>query len=84
MEARYLLNLIDSVNAWRETPTDAEDLIIDNCCQRQVIEDIGNHLPRRLNAVLLHSLVLKAVAPRHLAALMIAAKQGDTIRVLQL
>lgn len=63
---------------------EAEDLILDERGEWQVVEEVGEVLPDVGVAVLAEALVVEAVDLRDLARLVVAAEDGDALRVADL
>jgi len=63
---------------------EAEDLVVNQRRQREVIEQIGKILPNVGVAILAQALVIKAVYLCDLARLMVAAQNRDAVRVADL
>ena len=53
--------MIKGVDAWRETTVQAEDIVLDDGRERQVIEQRGELLPDFRISVLAEALVIEAV-----------------------
>lgn len=54
-------NLIDSIDVGRETSVKTEELPVDGGCEWKILEEVGEHLPDVLVAVLLDALLVEAV-----------------------
>lgn len=57
-----------------------EDLIVDERRQRKEVEKVGKVFPNVRVAVLAQTFIVEAINLRDLTGLMIAAKDGDTLR----
>jgi hypothetical protein len=62
----------------------AEDLVVDEGGEGQVVEEVGEVLPDVGVAVLAQALVVEAVDLSDLAGLVVATKNGDALRVSNL
>ena len=60
-ESIELLDLIKGVDAWRETTVQAEDIVLDDGRERQVIEQRGELLPDFRISILAEALIIEAV-----------------------
>lgn len=83
-EAVELSNLVESVDAGRETTVEAEDVTLDDRSQRQVVKQLREVLPHVGVAILAQALVIEAVHLRDLLGLVVTAQNGDTVRVAHL
>ena len=70
---------VEAIQAGRQTTVQAEDLILHDCRERQVVEQIGEVLPDVGIAVLAHALVVEAIHLGDLATLVIAAQDRDSV-----
>ena len=61
LDAVELTNLVESVDGGRETSMQTEDLSLDNCCQRQVIEEFSESLPHIRISVLAQALIVETI-----------------------
>lgn len=59
----------------------AEDLVVDEGCEREVIEQVGEVLPDVRVAVLAQALVVETVDLCDLSRLVVAAQDGDSLGV---
>lgn len=78
------LDLVECVQAWRQTSMQAEDLVLDHSSQRQVIKQVSQELPHVCIAVLAHTLVVKAIDLGDLAAFVITSQNGETVTISNL
>jgi hypothetical protein len=74
-------NVIERVDAGRETTVQTEDLIVNQCSQRQVVEQICEVLPDIGVAVLAETLVVEAVHLGDLSRLVVSAEDGNALGV---
>ena len=79
-----LFNLVQGVDAGRETSVQAENLVLNHSSQRQVVEEISQVLPNVSVAVLAHALVVKPINLRDLSALVVASEDADAVFVANL
>jgi len=68
-----LLDLIESVNAWRETTVKTENLSFYYCCQRQVIKELCELFPNICISVFPQAFIIKTISIRKLDIRKIAA-----------
>lgn len=76
--------LIESVDCWRQTTVDAKYLIVDNGGQAEIVENFSAVAPDVHRAILLQAFVIKPVYLGNLARFVIAANEGNAIRVANL
>jgi hypothetical protein len=74
-------NVIEGVDARRQTAVQAEDLVVNQGGEREVVEEVCEVLPDVGVAVLSEALVVEAVDLCDLAGLVISAQDGDSLRV---
>ena len=58
---------------------ETEDLVLDHCCQRQVVKQVSQVLPHVGIAILAEALVIEAVDLGDLATLVVATEDSDTL-----
>jgi len=63
---------------------EAEDLVFDNCSQRQVVEQLSEDLPHVSISVFAEALVVEAVHLGDLSAFVVASQDGDSVAVTHL
>jgi hypothetical protein len=78
-----LFDIIDVLQTWRQTGMYTEHSIVNNCGQRQVVEQVCELLPDRQTAVLALALDLKSIDLRDLARFVISSQQSETTRISQ-
>lgn len=61
-----------------------EYLILDKCCEREIVEEIGEIFPDRRVAVLSEAFVIEAVDLSDLARFVVTTEDGDALRVSDL
>jgi hypothetical protein len=59
-----LTNLVEGVNAWRETTMETEDLAFNHCSQGQVIEELGELLPHVSIPVFPEAFIVETISKR--------------------
>mmetsp|Transcript_31083 Transcript_31083/g.91139 ORF Transcript_31083/g.91139 Transcript_31083/m.91139 type:complete len:336 (-) Transcript_31083:76-1083(-) len=74
-------DLVEGVDGGGEAAVHAEDLVLDQRRERQVVEDLCAVPPDVDRAVLAQALVIKAVHLRDLPRLVVASDQGDAVRI---
>lgn len=62
LDSVELSDLIESVDGWRESSVETEDLTLDDGCQRKVIEEFGKLLPDVGVSVLSQALVIETIS----------------------
>lgn len=77
-------NIVQSVDAGRQTAVQTEDLIIDQGSERQVVEQVCKVFPDIRVAVLAETLVVETVDLGDLAGLVVATENGDALWVSNL
>jgi hypothetical protein len=86
----YFLNavkrpdVIEGVNARRETTVETENLVVDQGGQREVIEKIREVFPDICVSVLAKALVVEAVHLSDLSRLVVSTEDGDALGVSNL
>lgn len=74
-------DVVERVNARRETTVQTEDLVVDQGSERQVVEKVCEVFPHIGVAVLAETLVVKAVHLGDLTGLVVATEDGDALGV---
>lgn len=77
-------DVVKSVDTWRQTAVQAEDLIIDQSGERKVVKQVGEVLPDVGVAVFAEALVVEAVYLSDLAGLVVSSKDGYALGVSNL
>jgi len=77
-------NVVKGINAGRQTTVETEDLVVDQCRQRQVIEEVGKVLPDVRVAVFTQTFVVEAVDLRDLSGFVVSTENGDALWVANL
>lgn len=77
-------DVVERVDAGRQASVQAEDLVVDEGCEGQVVEEIGEVLPHVCVAVFPEALVVEAVDLGDLARLVVAAEDSDAPGVADL
>ena len=77
-------DLVERVDRGREAAVDAEDLVLDDGREREVVEDLGAIPPHVDRTVLAQALVVEAVDLRDLPALVVASDERDAVGVAHL
>lgn len=77
-------NVVECIDTWGKTAVQAEDLVIDQCRQREVVEEIGEVLPHVRISVFSETLVVEAVDLSDLSGLMVSSEDGDARRISNL
>ena len=79
-----LPDLVQRVDAGRETAVQAEDVVLDDSSERQIVEEAGEILPDISIAILAKALVIEAIGPVYRAALVVSTKEVELIWILDL
>lgn len=74
-------NVVQCIDAGRETAVEAEDLVFDEGGEREEIEKVGEVLPHVGVAVFAQALVVEAVDLCDLAGFVVTAEDGDALRI---
>lgn len=74
-------DVVQSVNAGRQTSVEAENLVVDQGSQRQVVEEIGKVLPYVGVAVLSKAFIVETIDLGNLSGLVVASENGDALGV---
>lgn len=82
-EAVNDLDLINAMDAGRQTTVDAEDLVIDNAGEGEIVEHVGEVVPDSSVAVLAAAFGVEAVGLSNTARLVVATDQVNAMRVAQ-
>eukprot|EP00166_Cyanidium_caldarium_P005904 ctg_754.g447 len=77
-------DLIQRVHRGRQAAVQTQNAVVDQRCQRHIVEHVGKILPHVGVAVLSQALIVKAVHLGDLARLVIAAQDGHSPRIPQL
>lgn len=74
-------DVVESVDAWRETSVETEDLIVDKGGKGEVVEEVGEVFPYIGIAILSKALIIEAVDLSDLAGFVVATENGDALGV---
>jgi hypothetical protein len=77
-------NLVQGVDCGGQTTMDAEDLVVDDSGQAEVIKNLSAVSPYIDGAVFTEALVIKAINLRNLTRFVVATNEGDSVRVSHL
>lgn len=77
-------NIVEGVDAGRKTSVEAEDLVVDEGGEGEIVEKIGEVLPHVCISVLAEAFIVEAVHLGDLARFMVATKDGDPLWVSNL
>ena len=80
-KAVKLTNLVQSVNAGRETSMQAEDVVLNNGSQWQKVKERCKILPDFSVAILAKAFIVEAIDLSNLLRLMVSTQNGDTVGV---
>jgi len=74
-------DVIKGVDGWAETSVEAENLILNEGCEGEEIEEVRKILPDIGVAVFSQTLIVESIDLCDLARLVISTKNGDSLRV---
>jgi len=77
------LDLIDAMDAGRQTAVDAEDLVVDDAGEGEVVEHVGEVVPNSSVAVLAAAFRVETVGLGDSSRLVVAADEMDAMRVAE-
>ena len=77
-------DIVKGVDAWREAAVKAEDLVVDECGKREVVEEVGEMLPYVGIAIFAEALVVETVNLGDLAGLVVSSEDSDALWVADL
>lgn len=77
-------DVIKGINGRAQAAMETENLVIDECGEGKVVEEVGKALPDTRVAVLTQALIVEAVNLCDLAGLVIATKDCDALWVTNL
>jgi hypothetical protein len=78
------LNLINAMDAGRQTTVDAKDLVVNDAGEREVVEHVGEVVPDSSVAVLAAALGVETVGLGNSSRLVVAADKVDAMGVAKL
>lgn len=79
-----LLDLVQSVNRWREATMEAEDVVLNDGTKWKVIEQSCEFLPHLGIAILAQALIVESIDLSDLLRLVVTAQNGDTVGIADL
>lgn len=74
-------DVIEGVDAGRETSVEAEDLVVDEGGKGEVVEEIGEVFPHIGIAIFTQALIVETIHLGDLAGLVVATEDGDALRI---
>ena len=77
------LDLIDAMDAGRQTTVDAEDLVVDDAGEGEVVEHVGEVVPDSSVAVLAAAFCVETVGLSNTSRLVVAADEVDAVRIAE-
>lgn len=77
------LDLIDAMDAGRQTTVDAEDLVVDDAGEGEVVEHIGEVVPNSSITVLAAALCVETVGLGNSSRLVVPADEVDAVRIAE-
>lgn len=70
-------DLVESLQTGRQTSVKTEDFILDDSCERQVVEQVGQVFPDVRVSVLANAFIVEAIHLRNLSTFVVTAQDGD-------
>jgi hypothetical protein len=61
LDAVKLADLVQTIEGWRETTMEAEDLLFYNCCEWEVVEQVSEEFPHVGVTVLAQALIVETI-----------------------
>jgi hypothetical protein len=74
-------DIIEGVDAWGETSVEAEDLVIDQGCKGEVVEEVGEVFPDVRIAIFSEALIIETVDLGDLAGFVVTTEDCDALRI---
>lgn len=74
-------DVIKSIDTWGKTSVEAEDLVVDECSERKIIEEICEVFPYVGIAVFSEAFIVEAINLGDLAGLMVTAEDCDALGI---
>jgi hypothetical protein len=74
-------DVIEGIDAGGKTSVEAEDLVVDEGGEGEVVEEIGEVLPYIGVAIFAETLIIEPVDLCDLAGFVVATEDGDTLRI---
>jgi hypothetical protein len=75
-------DLVKSFDFWGEPPVQAEDGAVDDSCDGEALEDLGEPFPDRVVAVFSQALVIETIQFIDLPVFVVSSEDGDSASVL--
>lgn len=83
-EPIYFFKIVDFLNVWGESSVHTENLVVDDCGDSEIVEDLGKSSPDIQRAVLFNALVIEAVNLGDESWLVISSEEGDSVFIAHL
>lgn len=74
-------DVIKSIDTWRKTSVKTEDLVINESCEREVVEEVCKILPYVGIAILSEALVIEAIDLGNLAGFVVSTEDCNSLGV---
>lgn len=71
-------DVVQSIDAWGKTSVKTEDLVVDECGEGEVVEEVREIFPDIRVSVLSKTLVVEAIDLSDLTGLVISTENGDS------
>lgn len=80
----YCSNMVETIDFRGQPSMQAENLILDDSGNREVLEKVSEHFPNQVCSVFSEALIIKAIELVDLSVFVISSEDGDSIRPLDL
>ena len=74
-------DVVEGIDAWRETPMEAEDLVVDKGSEGKVVEKVGEVFPYVGVSIFPETLIVEAIDLGDLTRFVVTPKDGDPLGV---
>ena len=74
-------DVVEGIDAWGETPVEAEDLVVDKGSEGKVVEKVGEVFPYVGVAILSETLIVEAIDLGDLTGFVVATEDCDSLGV---
>jgi hypothetical protein len=74
-------DVVEGIDAWGETPVEAEDLVVDKGGKGEVVEQVCEVLPYVRVAIFSKTFIIEPIDLCDLAGFVVATENGDALRI---
>ena len=74
-------DVVEGFNRGREPAVETEKLVLNDCSQRKIVEELSQGLPDSRVAIFSAALVIEAIYLSDLARFMVSSQDGDSVFV---